>query len=211
MNKENTEKLLKTAPLLYGDYNAPMITTAMCWGFECNEGWFSILYDLSVKLEALIKKYYDENKEKVRCRACNCKRQKHYAHGTDRPGKCLAVHKRPHTLFEPRWRPNKGWNRVMRLVNKLYGSLSYELETCYCDIFDPSISRASQVKEKYGTLRFYMTTSSDEMEKLIDVAEKLSETTCELCGMPGSLRDDCGWYKTRCDSCWNKEGERWTN
>lgn len=48
--------------------------------------------------------------------------------------------------------------------------------------------RASQIKEKYGTLRFYMTSETDEMSKHIREAEEKSEITCETCGKPGTLR-----------------------
>lgn len=58
--------------------------------------------------------------------------------------------------------------------------------------------RASQVKEKFGTLRFYMAASTQEMEDLIDKAEELSRVTCEQCGAPGKLRGR-GWLYTACD------------
>jgi tRNA G26 N,N-dimethylase Trm1 len=58
--------------------------------------------------------------------------------------------------------------------------------------------RASQVKQKYGTLRFYMTHESEEMSKLINLAEQESETTCEVCGNSGKVREG-GWIRTLCD------------
>ena len=64
--------------------------------------------------------------------------------------------------------------------------------------------RASQVKEKYGTLRFYMTSGTDEMYAITDKAEIQSSTTCETCGRPGKTRGQ-GWYYTRCSPCWKKE------
>ena len=57
---------------------------------------------------------------------------------------------------------------------------------------------ASQVKEKFGTLRFYMDASNQEMEDLIDKAEELSRITCEECGAPGRLRGK-HWLYTACD------------
>lgn len=62
-------------------------------------------------------------------------------------------------------------------------------------------SYASQVKEKYGGLRFYMYGSTQEMEKLIDDAEKKSKKTCEICGKLGFTRYE-GWITTLCDSCY---------
>lgn len=56
----------------------------------------------------------------------------------------------------------------------------------------------SQIKEKYGTLRFYTSTSFDELDKLIDEAENKSEVTCETCGQPGKMRGK-GWYYVSCE------------
>ncbi len=61
--------------------------------------------------------------------------------------------------------------------------------------------RASQVKEKYGTLRFYLTSGTDEMYATIKEAERQSSKTCESCGEPGKLRGKY-WVFTRCNSCW---------
>ena len=60
--------------------------------------------------------------------------------------------------------------------------------------------RASQVKEKYGGLRFYMSGETEEMSRLIRIAEEKSEITCEDCGMPGETNDD-GWIRTNCKKC----------
>ena len=65
---------------------------------------------------------------------------------------------------------------------------------------------ASQVKEKYGTLRFYIHSGTDEAYDLIDEAEAKSEETCELCGAPGELRG-AGWVTTMCDECYKGEDE----
>jgi hypothetical protein len=51
MNKKNTEKLLKDFPNLYKQYYLSPDQTCMCWGFGCGDGWFNILYKLSVDLE----------------------------------------------------------------------------------------------------------------------------------------------------------------
>ena len=58
--------------------------------------------------------------------------------------------------------------------------------------------RAMQVKEKYGTLRYYMTSGTNKMYDLINEAELKSETTCEVCGSPGKIRGR-GWVYTACD------------
>lgn len=60
--------------------------------------------------------------------------------------------------------------------------------------------RASQVKEKFGTLRFYMTSETETMSEAIRAAENKSTITCEKCGKPGESRRS-GWIVTLCDSC----------
>lgn len=57
-----------------------------------------------------------------------------------------------------------------------------------------------QIKEKYGTLRFYIGSASDAVFRRIDEAEKESSTVCERCGGPGRLRGR-GWVVTLCDKC----------
>lgn len=66
---------------------------------------------------------------------------------------------------------------------------------------------ASQVKEKYGSLRFYMSTSTDKMEELIKEAEDLSAKICEVCGKAGKVYAD-GWVVTRCEECYQKANSK---
>jgi hypothetical protein len=58
----------------------------------------------------------------------------------------------------------------------------------------------AQVKEKFGTLRFYVNRSTKEMDERINQAESESEKTCETCGKPGSVRGE-GWVVAICDEC----------
>lgn len=130
MSPELDNKLCKTFPLLFADRRTSMKQTCMCWGFECGDGWYDIIYRASSRLEPLIRDY-----------------------------------------------------------EGAYGK-----------------PRASQVKEKFGTLRFYLSHGTDEMFDIANAVEKESETICENCGKLGSLRDK-GWYSTRCDVCYKKDVE----
>lgn len=116
MNPELDEKLVKAFPNLYAE----------CWGFECGDGWYDLLWELSSGLEFLIRRYKKEDRD-------------------------------------PDWLP-----------------------------------RASQVKEKFGTLRFYMTCETKKMSKLIDDAETKSASICEKCGAKGQLTGK-SWLKTLCE------------
>lgn len=61
-----------------------------------------------------------------------------------------------------------------------------------------------QVKQKFGVLRVYVTSSDPALaaavtERIRD-AETESARTCEKCGRPGQLHQrDSGWYRTVCD------------
>lgn len=55
-----------------------------------------------------------------------------------------------------------------------------------------------QCKEKFGSLRVYMSKSSDKIEALIAEAEAESRRTCEVCGGPGKLTGK-HWVKTACE------------
>ena len=55
-----------------------------------------------------------------------------------------------------------------------------------------------QVKEKFGGLRFYINTGTEEIHQRIRKAEDESYETCETCGEPGELRKG-GWWTVACD------------
>lgn len=131
MKLELQNKIFEACPFLYGDRNKSATETCMCWGLSVGDGWYSLIYDLSIKLESLIKKFVAEYPQ---------------AHEED-----------------------------------VY-------------------PKASQVKEKFGGLRFYMTSYTDEIRELIDEAERKSFTICEQCGEAGKRRSG-SWLTTKCDSC----------
>lgn len=59
---------------------------------------------------------------------------------------------------------------------------------------------AVQVKEKYGSLRFYVNVSGGTISNWISFAETMSSVTCETCGKPGT-QNTSGWIKTLCGPC----------
>jgi hypothetical protein len=59
---------------------------------------------------------------------------------------------------------------------------------------------AFQVKEKFGTLRFYADGADQRQAGAIQMAELLSGMICEVCGNRGTLhRRASGWLRTRCE------------
>ena len=73
----------------------------------------------------------------------------------------------------------------------------YKLSKALTDLDEGVV--AAQVKEKYGTLRFYILFGSDKAFDLIEAAEEESKKICEVCGAVGSLKERGYWLKTLCD------------
>ena len=86
----------------------------------------------------------------------------------------------------------EGWHNLILKLSEKLEALILQL---------PEVARAgvyvTQVKEKYGTLRFYMSTETDEMSDAIRFAEAESEVTCEICGKPGRTEGE-SWLSTVC-------------
>ena len=63
---------------------------------------------------------------------------------------------------------------------------------------------ATQVKEKFGSLRFYYDGGDDFISGLVSMAESMSGVTCECCGVPTTSRTIHGWVTTLCEACEGK-------
>ena len=61
-----------------------------------------------------------------------------------------------------------------------------------------------QVKEKFGELRYYCSSTGEKERKLIRAAEMRSATTCETCGELGRLGISTSRVRTACSA---HEGE----
>lgn len=109
---------------------------------------------------------------------------------------------------------DSGWDWILE---NLHGKLKY-LDFNY-EIY--------QIKEKFGTLRFYYRSHVqneivlDLMDDAVSRAEYYSSTTCEVCGSSSSIADTVrkikfdrtvslktsgGWLKTLCDDCASTRG-----
>jgi len=85
-----------------------------------------------------------------------------------------------------------GW---LTIVEDLFSEIDKVVKRDRLEYFE-----VSDVKEKYGTLQVYHN-DTEEIDRLCDEAETLSEHTCDNCGASGSMRKDAGWYRVECDIC----------
>jgi len=216
MKQELDEQLVKDFPLLYKQRGLPMNQTCMCWGFP-GDGWEPLIRELSEKLEPLIM----EVKDKSTTCFCGCDRSDHDFQYKTNPftpdsTKCTKVFKVPFHIGQfygcyriPESKVKAFLLSVRRkLLREINGFLEWISPLIHkkipskCKKYEPYHPSASQVKEKFGTLRFYMSTETDEMSKIIDEYERKSEVTCESCGKPSKLRNCYGWVYNCCDKCW---------
>lgn len=232
MKKELTEQLYSKYPLLYTDKEASMYKSLMAFGFEVGDGWYNLIDELSSKLEPLIQKFIKENPN-LSCQNCICPKKEHYAYLTKTPGKCLAIHKQAifkqrHVNFSirviPKWVKNEylqtlnwkcylyGRKYIINPINKTFYFLqdcisyfAHTYQTCYCDKYEASYPRASQVKEKFAGLRFYMSSSTEEMQNIIQEYEAKSYRICDRCGQPGTTYRLGYWLHASCKTCLQKE------
>jgi hypothetical protein len=101
------------------------------------------------------------------------------------------------------------WLGWFPLLDKLCTDLENIIKNSGLPLEDASF-RAEQVKEKFGTLRFYISGAHELIHEAvyerINQAEIESSRTCEHCGEPGKLDNSFGWIKTYCEKC--KKGKK---
>lgn len=123
MNPTLDEQLVNKYPKIFANRYASPDKTAMCWGFECGDGWYDLI---------------------------------------------------DHLCSEIQWHLDK---------NAKAGTTQFV---------------ALQVKEKFGTLRFYGEGGDEKIRNMIWFAEGFSGKLCEQCGKPGTQTRG-GWIRTLCN------------
>lgn len=177
MRDELDKKLCAKYPKMFIEREMPMSQTCMCWGFAHGDGWYNIIDQLC----HLIQWHIDQSEEAyTRAKEYEAMREdaiggdwrlfdEKYKDYQDKPDYVEAERKR---LLEetPHWLLPK--DPVPQVV-------------------------VEQVKEKFGTLRFYYRGGDSFIRGLVSMAEAMTEVTCEECGNPGKLLSG-GWVRTLC-------------
>jgi len=174
------ETLVTKYPKIFRDRHKSM--TLMCWGFECGEGWYDILDQLCANIQNHI-----DDSRKNRLNALLFNRALYKALKGDTK-----------SLFNyfSKFSPNEVY--VNRKVAKCLEDAKKENTHVFHDVFDvcPQVV-ATQVKEKFGTLRFYYDGGDSAIDGMVRMAESMSGVTCETCGNKGQLRGE-GWIYVSC-------------
>lgn len=115
MSPEKESALIESFPMLYRGVDEGPMSCLICFGMECDDGWFDLIFELSRQI---------------------------------------------------------------------------------CEM--SPMTKAMQVKEKFGALRFYVSGGESVIFDIIDQFEECSVRICEVCGAPGKTRG-MSWLKTLCD------------
>jgi hypothetical protein len=184
--KQELDKLLcEKYPKMMVNRNKNMQETCMCWGFECGDGWFNILDQLMGSIQ-----HHIDWKEKQRNWAIKYNEMATQAKAGN------------FELFEEDMKalPNDHY-KEKRLAEIVAGDFREVPKSI------PQVT-LDQVKEKFGTLRFYYSGGDDYIDGMVSLAESLTGVTCEGCGNIGERRGG-GWVHTYCGTCEEKrEAER---
>ena len=179
MKKELDEMLCEKYPKIFGDRNKSMKETCMCWGFEHGDGWFNIINAMCSSIQHHIDWSRTNRNDALRFnRALRCALTKQdktslikfFTYGKNDPG---------------------SW--AIKSAEAAIASAEYREVPAAC----PQVV-AEQVKEKFGTLRFYYRGGDEYVRGVVDMAENMSSITCEACGNPGECIDG-GWIRTLCE------------
>jgi len=176
--KQELDKLLcEKYPKMMVNRNKDMKETCMCWGFECGDGWFNILNQLMSQIQ-----HHIDWNEKQRKWAIDYNEMAAQAKAGN------------FDLFETSMkdRPNDEY-KEKRLAEIVSGDFREVPESI------PQVT-LDQVKEKFGTLRFYYSGGDDYISGMVSLAESMTAVTCESCGNPGESRGG-GWIHTYCTPC----------
>ena len=173
--KQELDKLLcEKYPKMMVNRNKDMKETCMCWGFECGEGWFNILDQLMGNIQHHID-------WKVRQHDVAIKVNKMAQQLKDGNS----------TLFDEEYKDTINLEYKEKRKQELIDQPLREVEQPVCQV------TLDQVKEKFGTLRFYYSGGDDYISGLVSMAESMSGVTCEECGNPGKQVGG-GWITTLC-------------
>jgi hypothetical protein len=179
MKQELDKQLCEKYPKIFRNRMASEKHTAMCWGFEHGDGWYNIIDALCANIQGHINR-------KRRARVMAILYNRALKKGLNGDGG--AAFRKYYKVKPPM---NSFWEKIIAkdIENKKFKELppnSYQ-------------TTASQVKEKFGTLRFYVDAADSEIYAMINVAESMSARTCEVCGSPGT-QNDYGWISTLCET-----------
>ena len=107
------------------------------------------------------------------------------------------------------WELPEGWEEV---VDELCGAIQDYVDNVkrYKEGEEIRVEqvRCTQVKEKFGGLRFYFEGGDQEVDGMVRMAEWMCENRCQDCGRKEDLGKTSGWISVLCRNCAIASGDR---
>jgi hypothetical protein len=95
--------------------------------------------------------------------------------------------------------------KKLKFYSKVWYWIKFNPNKSWAAKFRESEVEVIQVKEKLGSLRFYIYGGDDTIYGMIYFAEHLSWGICEECGSTNNITHTSGWIKTICEECETKK------
>jgi hypothetical protein len=158
-----------------------MRDTAMCWGFACGDGWFNIIDMLCANIQTHI--------DGTRSRRASVLRFNRALERSSKDNLAPLIR-----YFQGKAESPRKWD--IEQAKEMFEDIEPQ-----CNTAPPACQQVvvSQVKEKFGTLRFYYHGGDKVVDGMVRMAESMSAVTCEECGNSGERRGG-GWIITLCDT-----------
>ena len=175
--REDLDKLLcERYPKIFVNRDGSPTTTLMCWGFAHGDGWFNIIDAMCANIQGHI----DWREKQIESALKYNNMLRHMREGE-------------FGLFDEEFsKVDNTEFKERRRQEILNGPFRDVPDAC------PQVV-AIQVKEKFGTLRFYYSGGDEYIHGVVSMAESMSGCTCEECGDSG-IRHGGGWIQTLCDT-----------
>ena len=166
-----------------------MQETAMCWGFDCGAGWYQILYTLCGNIQNHVTWARRSRADTILFNRAM--------------GRAIRGDIKGLIWYHSRRNPDGPTDYTYQCVERDLKETKEARDPL------PKVEKvvAVQVKEKFGTLRFYYNGGDEYVSGLVSMAESMSAHTCEVCANPAKTRGR-GWIVTQCDPCYNTREER---
>ena len=103
----------------------------------------------------------------------------------------------------------EGWLPIIdKLCSCIQHYIDYHVSYTKDGQYKPSQVTCSQMKEKFGGLRFYTNGHDEVVEGMIKMAEHLCDFKCQDCGSEEDLGMTTGWLSVLCRNCVIANGDR---
>lgn len=177
MREDLDKQLCEKYPRIFKDRYGDCANTCMCWGFAHGDGWYSIIDALCSTIEAHIKWIRNQ---RARALVINRKLKRAIDINDIKP------------LLDPKYQTAE-WHInqcIQRLNDQQFEDVPERVEYVV----------AEQVKEKFGTLRFYYRGGDATVDGMVRMAEAMSAVVCEKCSAPAKTANHDGWVGTLCEA-----------